>query len=167
MATCNTKRVSFTATAKLRTISKLTEQTPKSSLWYTREDFELIQFQCKKVLKNEKRGCIRGLEGRTASGSYNKRMNRYDVQDAVFRHQEEQRENGTNDPEIIAEASRQMSQTTRDEAHLIGLLDERFVVHEQQRALRHIVKEKPSSLPDLVRSPVRQPRRRSIAGAAA
>ena len=169
------RRVTFHSKAKMLTTSKLTDLTSKSSLWYTKEDLVQIQSKCTKIINNEKRGCTRGLESRSADGSYLKRMNRLDVRNAVFYWQEEQREKGLYDPEIIATASRQLSFNAREEAHLMGLLDERFVLVEQQakppshrhQSQRHDDKRHSRFDSELTASHIRQPRRRSIVSTAA
>ena len=171
------RRVTFHSKAKMLTTSKLTDLTSKSSLWYTKEDLVQIQSKCTKIINNEKRGCTRGLESRSADGSYLKRMNRLDVRNAVFDLQEEQRETGCLcDPEIIATASRQLSFNAREEAHLMGLLDERFVLVEQQakppsrrhQSQRHDDKRHSRFDSELTTaSTICQPRRRSIVSTAA
>ena len=164
------RRVTFHSKAKMLTTSKLTDLTSKSSLWYTKEDLVQIQSKCTKIINNEKRGCTRGLESRSADGLYLKRMNRLDVKSAVFDLQEEQREKGLYDPEIIATASRQLSFNAREEAHLMGLLDERFVLVEQQSkppSQRHDKRHSRSDSELTTASTIRQPRRRSIVSTAA
>jgi hypothetical protein len=127
------KRVTFSEGLNVLTVLRLSDYTQPSNLWYGAREIACFQrMACQRSSSGghppAKDSCSRGLESRTIQGAKRKRRIREEVAVAVLELQHFLLKMGIpQDPEVIAEASMQFSQPAKDEARLLGLVDERYV----------------------------------------
>jgi hypothetical protein len=105
-----------------------------SAIWYQKREYEAIRSKTLPILHKMKKGdkiressnkqTVRGLEKRTRLGARHFQKNRTEAVNAVLTEQYDQRCEGVQDDEHLAEVYSNASSQSHDEAYELGLKDE-------------------------------------------
>jgi hypothetical protein len=107
----------------------------KEAVWYTESDSKIILAMAKVTVKMMMKGeqcddvdyCSRGLEGKTPAGSKQRQKNKLKVRRALLEEQQLQREEGSHDPEYLAQVSIKHSKDICEQARNTALRDEEAI----------------------------------------
>ena len=142
----NGRRASFPASRKVRFsrydeivdtfhINDLKRITNTKDIWFSEQETEEMKHNCLNVigcmesglpLHNEQE-CTRGLEKQLSTSRHHRRQHIMEAVLSVLDEQELQREEGINDPELLADIYFSRSYESGLDAYLIGLEDEQAV----------------------------------------
>lgn len=122
--------VSFHDRVQIIEFEKPTEYT-RGIIWYRKDEYDIIKARNSLIVKMTKSGSFeeseehsfRGLEHKLKEGFRIRRLNKIEVLRAVIEEQERQVDCGVNDPELVAEASRKASLTSREKGLYFGMKD--------------------------------------------
>ena len=142
----NGRRASFPSSRKVRFsrydeivdtfhINDLKRITNTKDIWFSEQETEEMKHNCLNVigcmesglpLHNEQE-CTRGLEKQLSTSRHHRRQHIMEAVFSVLDEQELQREEGINDPELLADIYFSRSYESGLDAYLIGLEDEQAV----------------------------------------
>jgi hypothetical protein len=129
------RNVRFSAEPEFHITLSRQDYTPEELRlsWFQREEYKKITKECCKQIKKmengevfkDKKYCSRGLESHTILASISNAQNRKTAVVAVLDEQDEQRESGIVDEEVIAQRYQQTTSSCQLWASTVGLRDQR------------------------------------------
>ena len=133
-ATTARPTVSFSASVDRRSTSHRDEYSSeeKQSMWYNRD--EIVTMRRNAIMdanRPQPDTCLRGLEAKTREGARKKKQNRNEARVAVFLEQEIQDDDGLSDPNAIADAYFECSESCVADAQMLALRDEKDAMEVQ------------------------------------
>ena len=170
------KSVTFRPTVGVRTCIHLNDYTEDEvqATWYDKVDLAVIKLDVKATLTKMIQGDFteddicssRGLESYTPEGAIRKRLHKNNTWNVVLDEQDAQRDQGINDPELIADLCHEQTAQSQVEANMIALRDAEFACDKNlsQGKSSHTFKTHPSAKMGMI---VRPQRLRQVSSSAA
>ena len=123
--------------AETHNIQDLKKATNIKNLWFTKRETEYIRSRCRELVErmeygfpcNTKQDCSRGLERYTPTQARDRQRRIVESVLAVLEEQDLQREEGINDPDLLADVYFSRTYKSVRAAYRIGLRDSKNALH--------------------------------------